>query len=193
MWVLDHFRPSWPGDVVHESSPGNRGASVRLSAQCSAYVSSQFFSGVPSGQRVQQMRCENLEAMSFSDASVDVHVTQDVLEHVFDPDAVFREIARTLVPGGMHIFTTPLVNKHSRTERAASLVNGEIVHHLPPEYHGNPVSAEGSLVTMRWGYDITEHIARASGLSTQLVYLDALELGIRAEYIEVLITRKPAD
>jgi hypothetical protein len=71
-------------------------------------------------------------------------------------------------------------------------VNGEIVHHLPPEYHGNPVSSEGSLVTMRWGYDITEHIARVSGLPTELVYLDAIELGIRAEYIEVMVTRKPA-
>jgi hypothetical protein len=45
---------------------------------------------------------------------------------------------------------------------------------------------------MRWGYDITEHIARVSGLPTELVYLDAIELGIRAEYIEVMVTRKPA-
>jgi len=193
MWVLDHFRPTWPDDVVHESSPGGRGASVRLAAQCSRYVSSQFFSGIPSGEHVQQTRCENLEAMSFADASVDVHVTQDVLEHVFDPDAVFREIARTLAPGGMHVFTTPLVNKQHRSERAASLVDGDIVHHLPPEYHANPISREGSLVTMRWGYDITEYIARASGLATEIVYLDALAQGIRAEYIEVLVTRKPAN
>jgi hypothetical protein len=44
---------------------------------------------------------------------------------------------------------------------------------------------------MRWGYDITEHVATASGLFTDVVYLDALEFGIRAEFIEVLVTRKP--
>jgi hypothetical protein len=60
-------------------------------------------------------------------------------------------------------------------------VNREIVNFKEPEYHGNPVSAEGSLVTMRWGYDICNAIAKTTGLFTQIIYIDALELGIRAE------------
>jgi hypothetical protein len=43
---------------------------------------------------------------------------------------------------------------------------------------------------MHWGYDITRHIFDASGLFTDIIYIDALEYGIRAEYIEILITRK---
>jgi 2-polyprenyl-3-methyl-5-hydroxy-6-metoxy-1,4-benzoquinol methylase len=35
-------------------------------------------------------------------------ITQDVMEHVFDPHHAFKEIARTLKPGGLHIFTTPI-------------------------------------------------------------------------------------
>lgn len=46
---------------------------------------------------------------------------------------------------------------------------------------------------MRWGYDICDRIFQVTGLFTQIVYIDALELGIRAEYIEVLVTRKPAN
>jgi len=60
----------------------------------------------------------------------------------------------------------------------------------PPEYHGNPISSEGSLVTVNWGYDITTFIFESSGLFTEIVFLDILECGIRAEYIEVLIARK---
>jgi hypothetical protein len=44
---------------------------------------------------------------------------------------------------------------------------------------------------MHWGYDITKHIFDACGLFTDVIYLDSLDWGIRAEYIEVLVTRKP--
>ncbi|MEM9373912.1 MAG: class I SAM-dependent methyltransferase, partial [Planctomycetota bacterium] len=95
-------------------------------------------------------------------------------------------------PGGAHIFTTPLVNKERPSEVWASLDDkGAVVHHHEPEYHGNPIDSKGSLVTMHWGWDICEHVERASGLHTTLVHLDDLSHGIRAEFIEVCITRKP--
>jgi hypothetical protein len=113
------------------------------------------------------------------------------MEHVFDPAAAFREIARTLRPGGAHVFTTPLVEKERSSQVCATLAkDGNIVHHREPEYHGNPVSADGALVTRRWGYDITDFIAASCGLHTTMVHLDVFDQGIRAEYIEVLVTRK---
>jgi SAM-dependent methyltransferase len=139
------------------------------------------------------VRSENLEKLSFPDESIDLHLTQDVFEHLFDPAAAFREIARTLRPGGAHVFTTPLENKAAATEFCARRTpEGQVVQLIEPaQYHGNPVSPEGSLLTVRWGYDITQYIFDATGLTTELVALDNLELGIRAEFIEVLITRKP--
>jgi len=192
MWTIDTFVPDWRTKVLHESSPGTRGASIRLARECQHYVASQYFPDIPAGNPVNGVRSENLEALSFADESIDLHVTQDVFEHIYDPAKAFKEIARTLRPGGAHIFTTPLVEKSAPTQRCASLVDGKIVHLRTPEYHMNPVSAEGSLVTMRWGYDICDFIFKATGLFTHVVYIDALELGIRAEYIEVLVTRKPA-
>src|SRR5262249_32035517 len=105
----------------------------------------------------------------------------------------FREIARTLKPGGAHVFTTPLVNKHTPTTVCARRrPDGAIEHLEPPEYHGNPVSPDGALVTMRWGYDITRIIFETSGLYTDTIMVDSLDLGIRAEYPEVLISHKPS-
>ena len=192
MFCMELFFPRWREAVIHESSPGDRGASPKLRAQSRSYIGSQYFPDVAPGEIHQGWRCENLEKLTFADSSIDLHVTQDVMEHIFDPAATFREIARSLRPGGMHIFTTPLVNKERPTEVCAKLKpDGSIEHLREPEYHGNPVSEKGSLVTHRWGYDICDFIFRSSGLFTEMVYLDMLEHGIRAEFIEVLITRKP--
>src|SRR4029453_15169487 len=101
--------------------------------------------------------------------SIDIHVTQDVFEHVLDPDAAFREIARTLRPGGAHVFTVPLVcgRKPSRP-RAVRGADGGVVHCLEPKHHLNPADPNGSLVTMDWGWDICDRVYRASGLVTRI-------------------------
>jgi SAM-dependent methyltransferase len=191
MLCIEKFFPSWRDAVIHETSPVRRGASVRLQQHAHEYLGTQFYPGVTLGKMHRGFRCEDLERLTFPDASFDLHISQDVLEHVFHPEAAFKEIARTLRPGGMHIFTVPLVNKTRPTEVCARLrPDGTIEHLREPEYHGNPVSAKGALVTRRWGYDICDIILRESGLFTQMVWLDALEFGIRAECIEVLITRK---
>lgn len=44
----------------------------------------------------------------FADASFDVVVCSDVIEHVDDPQAMLREIRRLLVPGGRLVITTPI-------------------------------------------------------------------------------------
>jgi ubiquinone/menaquinone biosynthesis C-methylase UbiE len=143
------------------------------------------------GSIVNGYRNENLEAMTFPDASIDIVVTQDVLEHVYDPSSVFKEICRVLRPGGAHIFTVPIVNKHRGTQIWATRNDdGTPCFLSTPEYHGNPVDHRGSPVTMHWGYDIVQYIQQASGLPTTIEHIDDLQYGIRAEYIEVLVTRK---
>lgn len=61
----------------------------------------------------------------------------------------------------------------------------------PAVYHGNPIDPNGSLVITDWGFDIVDHIGRACGLQTEMIRIDDPSRGIRAEYIEVLITTKP--
>ena len=194
MMTIDRWMPDWREKSIHESSPGGRGASILLAAECPDYQGTHYSPQTPLGSPIKgtNFSCEDLERQTFADESFDLVVSQDVMEHVFDPAAAFKDIARTLKPGGVHIFTTPLVNKHKPSEVWASLDDaGEIVYHHEAEYHGNPIDQKGSLVTMHWGYDIAEHIHRACGLHTTLVQIDDLSHGIRAEYIEVCVTRKP--
>jgi len=47
------------------------------------------------------------EAIPYPDASFDVVVSDNVLEHLDDPLSVFREVARVLRPGGIFLAKTP--------------------------------------------------------------------------------------
>ena len=192
MYCIEKFFPDWREKKIHETSPVARGTSLRLKNEAKDYTATQYFPEVKRGKIYRGFRNENMEQLTFDDQSIDLHISQDVFEHIFDPAKAFREIARTLKAGGAHIFTTPLVNKNMPTEWCAKMKPDGTIQHLisPPEYHGNPVSSNGSLVTVHWGYDITQYIFDACGLFTEMVYIDALVLGIRAEFIEVLITRK---
>lgn len=193
MLTIERFFPNWRQYRIHESSPGPRGASVKLQQQCPQYSGSHFFPDVPLGAtHTSGWRCEDLESLTFPDGSFDLVVTQDVMEHVQNPAQAFREVARTLRPGGAHVFTVPMVQKERPTRvRARREPSGAITYLLPPTYHGNPIDQErGSLVTTDWGYDICNFIQHHSGLCTTIVYLDDLSHGIRAELIEILISRK---
>lgn len=193
MQAIQTWYPNWRDLTVHESSPVNRGASVKLARQCRCYTASQYDPELGFGNTHPKAgyRSENLAMQTFPDQAFDLVVTQDVFEHIFDAPMAFMEIARTLRPGGAHIFTTPLVNKNRPSEKWASLSAAGIVYHHPPEYHGNPMKPEGSLVTWHWGEDIVRHIKNATGLNTQVVAFDDLKMGLRAEYLEVLVTTRP--
>jgi SAM-dependent methyltransferase len=138
MLVLQQRVPNWRNLTLHESSPGRRGASRRFAEECRDYVPTHFYEGKTAGSMVGEYRCENLEELTFPDNSIDVHVTQDVLEHVLRPNKAFAEIARTLKPGGAHIFTVPLVKKESPScMRVDVAESGEVIH-LVPEISRKP-------------------------------------------------------
>jgi len=191
MRVIETYYPNFRMLLIHESSPANRGVSSKLKAECPGYVGTQFFSDVKLGEYKNNVRCENLESLTYKNNEFDLHITQDVMEHVFDTPKAFSEINRTLKPGGAHIFTVPLVKRVVPSElRAKRDEFGYVVHLLPEVYHGNPVSNNGSLVVTDWGYDICRYIFEETGCFSQHIIINDLHAGIRAELIDVILTRK---
>lgn len=193
MHAIKTYYPNYKRLSIHETSPVNRGTSPKLKRECSGYSASHYYPDLEPGtvHPIHGFSNQNLEATTFEDESFDLFISQDVMEHVFHPGNAFREIARVLKPGGAHIFSVPLVNKEKKSECWASQdESGKITYHHEPEYHGNPIDKNGSLVTMHWGYDLAEFIQQEAGTPTTIVTVDNLWLGIRAEYIEILISRK---
>lgn len=211
-WLRDHFKctncncipreralmlaikeecPNWQNLNIHESSPGKRGHSVLLRQKATAYTETQFFPDMPLGSNVYGVRCEDLEQQTFEDSIFDIVITSDVMEHIYDPEKAFQEIHRTLKPGGSHIFSVPIINKHKATQRWANKgKDGNPEFLFEPEWHGNPVDKKGSPVTMHWGFDIIEFIKNCTGADCRIVYYDDIHHGIRAEYREIIIAKK---
>jgi hypothetical protein len=190
--AVELFYPNWKDLRIHESSPVYRGASRRFQDECPGYVKSQFDPALPQGSihPVKKYRSEDLEHQTFTDSSFDLVITQDVFEHLFAPELAIAEIARTLESGGAHIMTVPLVNGVEPSARRARLENGVVEYLQPAQYHGNPMSHDGSLVTMDWGYDIIDFLSYHSGTSVSLIQVENLYVGLYAVYNDVLVCRK---
>lgn len=189
--TLTNLFPNWRQLSIHESSPAPRGGSVRFKNECHQYMATQYDPAIPFGTRHPSgaYQSEDLENQTFADQLFDIVITQDVMEHLFDPIRATHEIARTLRPGGAHIFSVPIVRKQAPSQRRARFVDGKIEHLLPEQYHGNPIDAKGSLVTIDWGYDILAHLDRGS-LAHSIHYIDDITRGIHAEFIEIVVGRK---
>lgn len=189
MMVLEHQFPNFRMLAIHESSPCGP-ASDRLSRECPGYLASQYFPAESPGEVIDGFRNENLEKITFPDNSFDLTITQDVMEHVLNPDRAFAEIARTLKPGGAHLFTLPLYARAETKVRAVETAQG--VEYLDEkEFHGNPVDAAGSLVVREWGLDLADFIYRSSGMSTVTYRSVDRKQGIDGEFLEVFVSRKP--
>lgn len=187
--VLNDIFPNWHDLVIHESSPGGA-MSEKLARLCPAYIASNYFPDQPLGSTCGQSRNEDLQHMTFSDASFDLVVTMDVFEHLPFPEQAFCEIARTLKPGGAHMFTVPCDLTANTVVRVSLASTREPIHHLPPVYHGNPIDYKGSLVFRDWGRDLPDIIRTASGMETEIVRLCDFWRGIEPVFNEIYISRK---
>jgi SAM-dependent methyltransferase len=187
--VLQDRFPNWRKLAIHESSPGGA-MSAKFARCCSGYTSSNYRPDLPSGGRDGVSRNENLQHLTFADNSFELFVTMDVFEHLPSPELAFREIARTLKPGGAHLFTVPCDFTSMTVVRASLGATGSITHHLPPVYHGNPIDAKGSLVFRDWGRDLCDVIRAASGMETEVVRRRDVFRGIEPDLNEVYISRK---
>ena len=187
--VLQTRFPNWREIRIHESSPGGR-ASEKLARECRQYTPTHFFPNVEAGELKNGIRCENLERQTFPDACFDLVVTGDVFEHVLDPGRGFSEIARTLRPGGAHVFTLPWYWWKETLVRARRKESGKLEYLEKPDYHGNPIDKKGSLVVTEWGLDLCDFIYRNSGLTTTALLIRDVKLGLAGEFCEVFISAK---
>jgi SAM-dependent methyltransferase len=188
--TLDKYFPGWERLTIHESSPSENNFIARHALR---YSSSYFYDGAQSGTTHLGTRSENLEALTFPADTFDLFITQDVLEHVFQPDLAVREILRVVKPGGAHVFTTPKHKGLRQTRQRARLDGGRAVHLLEAQYHGNPIGDGRALVTWDYGDDFELYLWAWCRYPTVTYVVRDRQLGIDGEYLEVFVTRKIAN
>ena len=133
-------------------------------------VGSEYFGfNIVSGTTYEGLRHENTEDLSFESETFSAIVSNDVLEHVNRPDTALSELFRVLVPGGVGLVTIPFHPGRAKTIRRAYLNDdGSVEHILPPEYHGNPVMEQPSLVISEFGWDLLD-MAKNAGFENGFI------------------------
>jgi SAM-dependent methyltransferase len=114
---------------------------------------------------VRGLRNEDLTQLTFEDACFDVVGCFECLEHIPNDAAAVRELARVTRTGGRLLLTVPFgTSRETTLQRATIGTDGEVIHHEPPEYHGDPLSENGCLCYRHYGWDLI-NLLRASGYS----------------------------
>lgn len=125
-----------------------------------------------SGDVVGALRHEDVLALSFANESQDLIVSTDVFEHVPDPARGFSECARVLRPQGQLLATFPFHSNQNLSVVRADQGPAGLKLRMPPVYHGNPVSEQGSLVFTDFGWDVLDTM-RDAGFRTATISLFA--------------------
>jgi O-antigen biosynthesis protein len=129
------------------------------------------------GTKINGIRHEDVENLSFLDETLDLIISNDVFEHVPNPATAFAECARVLKVGGLMLATIPFHSNNDESITRATITQGALNHLLPPVYHGNPVSADGSLVFTDFGWDLLKEIQSAGFSDVSVEIYASAELG----------------
>jgi hypothetical protein len=122
-------------------------------------------------------RHEDLTKLSFQDGEFDAIVSLDVIEHIPSYKRAFEEAFRVIKRGGRLLWTVPFNPSQIRNTIRAEIVNGKIVHLLPPEYHGDPLSDAGCLCFTNFGWEMLEQVRAAGFRDAYAIPLQSLEFG----------------
>jgi SAM-dependent methyltransferase len=170
--VLQGLYPDLSALFVYEMS--SRGPLVEyLRERAGRLTCSEYFDDRAPGQSKGGVVCQDVERLTFSDAAFDLCTSTEVFEHVPDDEKGFREIRRVLKPGGRLVFTVPLSDR-PLTVRRAALVDGEVRHLLPPEYHGDAIRGQGRVLVYRdYGRDVVPRLRLCGFANAAIVDVDA--------------------
>lgn len=106
----------------------------------------------------------DMQAMPFSDATFDIVVHSDTLEHVSDPVLALRECLRVLSPQGAVIFTIPMIVGRLSRSRAG----------LKESFHGAPSygNRKDFVVYTEFGADCWTYALQAGASSVTITSVE---------------------
>lgn len=174
-------------DVCELSARGPVAMYLRRVAR--SVATSEYFAHVPRGTSHEGVRCEDVQQLTYADASFDLVTHTEVLEHVPDDARALAELLRVLRPGGTMLFTVPLHEGRATVIRA-NVVDGKIDHLLEPVHHYDPLRREGILAFRDYGLDIVDRVRDAGFGDVQLLPPSRRLAWLGG--LQVILARKPA-
>ena len=165
-----------------------------LSAYYPNVVGSEFLGEKFSSGEVTRAgtRHEDLTRVSFGNQTMDAILSFDVFEHIPDFLVAFRECARILKPGGMLLTTVPFrADSPVNLIRARHSENGELIHHHPPEYHGDPLDPDrGVLCYQHFGWEMLDQLRSCGFAESYALVLHSAEFGYLGGHQLAFVAKK---
>jgi hypothetical protein len=146
---------------------------------------SEFNPTAPPGGLVNGVRSEDLARLTYADASFDLVVTSETLEHVHDLSAALAEVWRVLAPGGWHLFTVPVLPGVATTYARTVLRPDGTLEHKAVEIR-HPGGDVGYPVFTEFGVDLPMILEHA-GFRTTVAFGPVRD----DDLAQVYLCRKP--
>jgi len=169
--VIGRLYPDLSALAVYEIS--SRGPLFEfLKGRAGRLTCSEYFDDVAPVQAKGGVQCQDVERLTFPDASFDLCTSTEVLEHVPDDKRGLQEVRRVLRPGGRFVFTVPLSDNAATTTRAER-IGGELRHLLPPEFHVDAIRGQGRILVYRdYRRDIVDRLRLGGFAGARIVDAD---------------------
>lgn len=156
-------------------------------------ISSEYFPDHEFGKtvdtHVMPVRNEDVTKLSFADASMDIVLCFDVLEHVPDYRSALSQFFRVLDKGGQLVLSVPFSFRHETNVRAKIDSWGNIEHLVEPSYHGDPLSDKGVLSYYDFGMELLDDMYEAGFKECFLLCYCSKEFAYLSENV-VFVARK---
>jgi SAM-dependent methyltransferase len=146
---------------------------------------SDFTPGAEPGSTADGVRCEDFTRLTYPDASFDLVLTSETIEHVPDLAAALAECRRVLAPGGRHVFTAPVNPNVAKTFPRARMAPDGSVERLAPAI-AHPGGDWGYPVFTELGTDLPE-ILEDAGFQTKIRFGPISD----DDFAQVYVCRKP--
>jgi SAM-dependent methyltransferase len=135
LWSIRRLFPGSGGlRVLHFNQINHLGSALRVLGDITETC---YQKDLERGTRVDGLVNEDICQLTLPSTHFDVAIHSETLEHLFDFSKALREVERVLRPGGVQIYTVPLLHNRSTRQRMQQGADGRMVHLLPPSYHGN--------------------------------------------------------
>ncbi len=113
---------------------------------------------------------QDLTQLTYPNENFNFALSFDCFEHIPDYQLALSELFRVICNGGKLLFSVPFdCDSEVTLVRATAQKDGSVIHHVEPEYHGNPVSKQGSLSFYTFGWDLLDRLKEAGFKNTYAV------------------------